>query len=80
VWEGNFWNTQGWRLLGAISPFQPLKGNWNAVTFLNCNCISPESPGRRLIEDIECSFCLERAYGAYSARMAADQAETCLDR
>jgi hypothetical protein len=24
--------------------------------FLNCNCISPESPGRRLIEEIEVFF------------------------
>jgi hypothetical protein len=28
----------------AISPFQPVKEKWNAVTFHNCNCISPESP------------------------------------
>jgi hypothetical protein len=45
-----------------MSPFQQVKENCNAVTFLNCNCISPESPGRRLIEDIEFSFRLERAY------------------
>jgi hypothetical protein len=31
--------------------------------FLNCNCISPESPGRRLIEEIEFYFRLERACG-----------------
>jgi hypothetical protein len=42
-----------------ISPFQPVIENWKAVTCINCNCISPESPGRRLIE---CYFCLERAY------------------
>jgi hypothetical protein len=47
----------------GISPFQPVKGNWKAGTFLNCNCISPESPGRRLIGEIEFSFCLGRAYG-----------------
>jgi hypothetical protein len=32
-----------------------------AVTFLNCNDISPESPGRRWIEETEFSFLLERA-------------------
>jgi hypothetical protein len=48
--------------LQAISPFQPVKENWKAVTLLNCNCISAESPGRRLIEEIEFSCCLERAY------------------
>jgi hypothetical protein len=49
-------------LLSAISPFQSVKENWKAVTFLNCNCISPESPGRRLIEEIEFSFFLKRTY------------------
>jgi hypothetical protein len=48
---------------GGMSPFQPVKKNWKAVTFLNCNCISPESPGHRLIEAIEFSFRLERADG-----------------
>jgi hypothetical protein len=37
--------------------------NWKEVTFLNCNCISLESPGRRLIEKTDFSFLLERAYG-----------------
>jgi hypothetical protein len=46
---------------GLVSPFQPEKENWKAVTFLNCSCISPESPGRRLIEEIKFSFRLERA-------------------
>jgi hypothetical protein len=46
----------------AMSPFQPVQENLKAVTFLNCNCISPESPGRRLIEEIAFSFRLERAY------------------
>jgi hypothetical protein len=54
-----------------IRPFQPVKENWNAVTFLNCNCISPESPGRRLIEDIEFSFGLKRAY--YGRRRAVSR-------
>jgi hypothetical protein len=49
----------------AISPFQPVKKIWKAVTFLNCNCISPESR-TRLIEEIEFSFRLERAYGWWS--------------
>jgi hypothetical protein len=30
-------------------------------SLFNCNCISPESPGRRLIEETEFSFLLERA-------------------
>jgi hypothetical protein len=29
--------------------------------FSQSNCISPESPGRRWIEESECSFRLERA-------------------
>jgi hypothetical protein len=33
-----------------------------AVTFLNRTCISAESHGRRLIEETEISFLLERAY------------------
>jgi hypothetical protein len=45
-----------------ISPFQQQKENLKAVTFLNCNCISPESRGRRSIEETEFSFLLERAY------------------
>jgi hypothetical protein len=51
-----------------ISPFQPKKENLKTVTFLNCNGISPESPGRRLIEEIEFSFRLERAYSRMAAR------------
>jgi hypothetical protein len=47
---------------GAKSPFQPKKENLKAVTFLNCNCILPESPGHRLIGETEFSFLLERAY------------------
>jgi hypothetical protein len=31
--------------------------------FSQSNCISPERPGRRLIEGLEFSCCLERAYG-----------------
>jgi hypothetical protein len=49
--------------VAIISPFQPVKENWRAATFLNCNCISPESPGRRLIEEIEFYVRLERADG-----------------
>jgi hypothetical protein len=37
----------------------------NAIIFLNCNCISPESPGRRLIEETEFSFLPERAYWSW---------------
>jgi hypothetical protein len=46
----------------CISPFQQKKENLQALSFLNCNCISPESPGRRLIEVTVISFLLERAY------------------
>jgi hypothetical protein len=45
-----------------ISPIQPVKENWKAVTFLNCYCILPESPGRRSIEEVGFSFRLERPY------------------
>jgi hypothetical protein len=38
------------------------KRNLERGHFSQSNCISPESPGRRLIEDIELSFRLERAY------------------
>jgi hypothetical protein len=48
--------------LPATSPFQQKKDTLKAVTFLNYNCISPESSGRQLIEDIEFSFLLEQAY------------------
>jgi hypothetical protein len=48
-----------------LTPYKPVpagKRKLERVTFLNCNCISPESPGRRLIEEIQFSFRLERAY------------------
>jgi hypothetical protein len=48
-----------------ISPFQRKKEKLKAVTFLNCNCILPESPGRRLIEESEFYFLLERAYSVF---------------
>jgi hypothetical protein len=53
-----------WGRTDLLSRFQPVKEDLKAVTFLNCNCISPEGPGRRLIEEIEFSFLLERAHGA----------------
>jgi hypothetical protein len=48
----------------SISLSQQKRENLKAVTFLNCNCISPESPGGRLIEETEFPFLLERAYGS----------------
>jgi hypothetical protein len=50
------------RVRASYKPIPAKKENLKAVTFLNCNCISPESPGRRLIEETEFSFLQERAY------------------
>jgi hypothetical protein len=57
-------------------PVPAKKENLKVVTFLNCNCISPESPGRRLIEETEFSFLLERAYPNSPRSEAVAQAET----
>jgi hypothetical protein len=52
------WLVDGW----CISPFQPVKENWNAVTFLNQTASRPRAPDAGLIEEIEFSFRLKRAY------------------
>jgi hypothetical protein len=48
----------------ANKPVLASKRKLESGHFSQSKCISPERPGRRLIEKIEFSFCLERAYGA----------------
>jgi hypothetical protein len=44
--------------------FHEINEMWNDghLSLSQSNCISPERPGRRLIEEVEFYFCLERAW------------------
>jgi hypothetical protein len=61
-----------WSTRGSITRDKPVpaeKDHLKAVTFLNCNCISPESPGRRSIEEAEFSFSWNRLMPRRNARL-----------